>query len=214
MKTLRNAIMLILFLAISFMLTACYYDINAVQTLEGNSWNAEGHHIYPLLFNTPEIASITLYSPYPNFHFHLNLTDEQLKAVFPKLDFDAIQIFNAEAFYAREGTLVEVVIRFGNFSRDKISIGVGGQPNTIFTDYSFVSGFVPGQSNVHGIPVTAYMLQESDDNTIFRTFFTINDESFYIYFPLSTPADGQAQMTEIVNMLILGGTDGLVTLAR
>jgi len=53
-----------------------------------------------------------------------------------------------------------------------------------------------------------------DDNTIFRTFFTINDESFYIYFPLSTPADGQALMTEIVNMLILGSTDGLAALER
>jgi len=177
MKTLRSAVMVILFIAIFFILTACYHDSNAVQTLEGNSWNAEEHHIYPLLFNTPEIASMTLYSPYPNFYFQLTLTDEQLNAVFPKLDFDAIQILNAEAFYARDGSLVEVVIRFGNFSRDKISIGVGGQPNTIFTDYSFESGFVPEQSNVHGIPVTAYMLQESDDNTIFRTFFTINTDS-------------------------------------
>ena len=206
----KTAITLVLVIGMTVVFTGCAATGHAAQTVESNP-NTEGHQIYPLLFNTPEVDGGVLISPAPNFDFHLNLTDEQLNAVFPKLDFDTIQIFNAEAFYTREGTLVEVVLRFGNFNRSKISIGIGGQPNTIFEDFGFGSGFIPQQSNVHGVPVTAYILQPSNTE-LFRTFFTIDDERFYIH--LFAPDDGETLMTEIVNMTILGGTDGLDALTN
>jgi hypothetical protein len=56
------------------------------------------------------------------------------------------------------------------------------------------------------------MLNETDNWAIIRTFFTIDDESFYIH--LFAHDDGQTLMTEIVNMIILGGTDGLDALAN
>ena len=208
----KKAIVLALAIGMTVICAGCTAASYGAQIIEGNLRSAEAHHIYPLLFNTPNIISMEMMSPDPNFHYFLDLTDEQLNAVFPKLDFNAIQLFNAEAFYTREDTLVEVVLRFGNYSISKISIGVGGQPVAIFTNYSYEGGFIPEQSNVHGIPVTAYMLQESDTRTIFRTFFVLGDESFFIH--LEAADDGQTLMTEIVNMLILGGTDGLATLAR
>ena len=71
----KKAISLVLAIGMSVIFAGCTATGRAAQTVESNSWSTEGHHIYPLLFNTPEVVSMELISPAPNFHFNLNLTE-------------------------------------------------------------------------------------------------------------------------------------------
>ena len=203
-----KVIVLIFFTGMTIVFAGCTMTNNIAQIAEGNPWAEDEHYIYPLLFNTPNIVYVnhrTIFSLYR--HFHVNLTEEQLSTAFPTLDFDIVQIYRAEAFCTKECGLIEVVLRFNS---GKISIGVRGQPNVILTAYGFEDDFILQQSYVHGVPVTAYIIDEDSDWASFRTFFSIGDENFFIQ--LNSPTNGRAQMTELVNMLIMGGTEGLAIL--
>ena len=174
------------------------------------------HNHHPLIFNTPEITGSMEISPEPRSDFHLHLDHEQISNLFPLLDMH----LRARAYYRVDGSLIEVWAAFADCEMNfqyTIKLGIDGPP-TEFSRYSFGgSGFSSyygtsfQTSYVHGVSVTVLMF-DSWHNWFFQAEFVHEDIDFRIRF-YDLKENGQALMTEIVNNLILGGTDGLALLA-
>ena len=165
---------------------------------------------YPLIFNSPGEEYAMQISPMPNSDFHVDLTPEQVDAVFPKVNLP----LSGRGYYRADGTLVEVsasyVVDELNWHVVQINIGVGAPPIEFFR-YGIDRDYVLEPSYVHGIYVMVLMI-ESWGNWFFQAEFNMDDIYFRIRFNHDIEP-GQALLTQLVNNLILGGTEGLATLA-
>ena len=191
-----------------FLFIACSNNVQA-EAPEHLDSSAMAYPLYPLFFNTPELFAPARVSPVPNSDFHHPLSQEQLDAVFPLLNLP----LRAQAYYRADGTLVEIsaCILFSDadvhpYNRE-IEIGIGGRP-IFFHKYIFHDDVILESSYVHGIPVTTLMIDwEGTDRFSFQATFILDDNEYRISFQKYDKESGQLQMTEIVNSLILGGTE-------
>ncbi|MCL2376265.1 MAG: hypothetical protein FWC76_02600 [Defluviitaleaceae bacterium] len=168
-----------------------------------------------LIFNTPEVAGFMNFSPAPHA-FWLGLTDAQLDAIFPTLDLH----LTGRAYFSRDGEFAELdtTMPLSDMARHELQILVGaGRVRHIFSDYFFEDDFVPQISYVYGIPVTLLMFEiprSWGNQYYFRADFVIGNIVFHARFWHENAADGQALMTNVVNGLILGGTQWLDVFAN
>ena len=151
--------------------------------------------------------------------FDYDLTDEQVKAVFPDLDLTIGSI----AFYGIDGKLITVTavesmtagrmdhaVKYkDSYVRTEIKLGEG----QIFEDCVVVYEDTPQTSDVYGIPVTAYILDTSGNDTIyFQSEFMLDGIAYRISM-YDNMTDGQTRMTELVNAIIRNGAADLSVLA-
>ena len=167
-----------------------------------------GQTMYPLIFNTPEVTANLEISFNPP-DFFLDATAEQLRVALPTLDFDMLGTVS----YNSDGTFVNVNTHVSDPNPyvfgARISIWVG-EDFRITSDFMFDDDFVPEYSYVYEIPVIALMIHEGwGDELFFRASFEIDGIQFHIRLSEGDSNAGQMLLTEIVNNLILGGTDGL-----
>ncbi|MCL2427109.1 MAG: hypothetical protein FWD05_12335 [Oscillospiraceae bacterium] len=168
-----------------------------------------GQTMYPLIFNNPEVTG-SMEISFESHDFFLEATAEQLRIALPTLDFDMLGTVS----YNSDGTFVNVNARvpdpnpyvFGA----RISIWVG-EDFRITSEFIFDDDFVPEYSYVYEIPVIALMVDEGwGGELFFRASFEIDGVQFHIRLSKEDSDAGQMLLTEIVNNLIIGGTDGLV----
>ena len=182
----------------------------------------QAHNHHPLIFNSPEVTGGLQISPAPWSDFHLPLTPEQLAAVFPLFDMP----LTARAYYWADGTLTEVWAAFAEDEmhfRYAIKLGVG-RPPAEFSRYTFGTPPIDSDSErnpfgddldfqtsyVHEVSVTALMVY-GWERWFFQAEFALGDIYFRVGFH-DDKESGKALLTEIVNNLILGGTNGLSAL--
>jgi len=160
-----------------------------------------------LIFNTPEPEYMQNISPVWYGAFSHDLTEEEWRTVFPYLDLP----LEATVYYKEDGTIVELWA-WMPFSAGQLQIRfwLDGFSYDLF-QYGFAEDFSPVISDIHGVPVTAYMIAGWDSQASFRGEFMLGGFVFRVLFS-DTEEAGQARMTEIVNQLILGGLDGLAIL--
>jgi len=167
---------------------------------------AEG--MYPLIFNTPDVTGSLQVSPVPP-DFFLDATEEQLRVAFPTLDFDMF----GTASYNSDGTFIEVSAHTSHPNPYMLGAGISiwaGERISLTDYFMFDDDFVPEYSYVYEIPVVALMIvEEWRDELLFRASFEIDGFLFHIRFSEGDIDAGQMLLTEIVNNLIIGGTDGL-----
>jgi len=211
---------LLLFIPI---LTACGDNRADAEITEGNdvsnlleqSGFGEDIPLEPLIFNTPEVESEANISPVGH-DFYLPISDEQLSTIFPVLDITDYEWNRSNAYYSIDGTLAEVSARI-HLSNDmahwlEVQVGFGQAPMTLH-EYLFSDSVVFQYSDVHGVLVRVLMIDEgwSDPQFSFDASFVIDDIYYRIRFRDSKES-GQNRMTEIVNGLILNGSEGFVVL--
>jgi len=168
----------------------------------------------PLVFNSLVSGGMMSFSPaeWP-VAFSYGLSQEQYSAAFSGLNLT----LNAQANYAKDGTLIDVTAASDDQNRinihvvvDKRSIGNTmvhvDQENNQFTD-SMVT------SQVHGVTVTARIIDEqfsfsklADGEMYFDAWFDLRGFRHIVSFN-STVDNGPLLMTNIVNGLILNGAD-------
>jgi len=177
------------------------------EIIESESSEEGEQPIYPLVFNAPRTAGVRYVTPMPHA-FWLDLTDTQIDAIFPTLDLP----FTATAYYSRDGVFAELDARtpLSDAPRHKIQILVStGVFRRMLNGYNFEDNFIPQISYVHDIPVTALIIDSPNGSYSFHADFKIDDIAFHIRFSDNNKVDGQALMADIVNGLILGGTEWL-----
>jgi len=165
---------------------------------------------YPISFNSPGlITGVVLISPIPHIGFTHPFTEEQLQGVFPAIDIPLV----ASATYLVDGTLIEIraftpssEIYDGVMVRIYIGIGVlplefGGPITLLHMPFR--------RSRVAGVPVTVVMYGRRNGINEFRAEFSIGEANYRIQFS-DNRRSGQIKMIELVNQIILGGTDGFV----
>ena len=192
----HTSILLILLLLVGLSLTACA-ETAPIET--------EASDV--LIFNTPEPEGMVSISPVWHGAFSHDLTEEELRAVFPYLDLP----LDATVYYKADGTIVEF-FAWMPFSSGQLQIlfWLDGFSYDL-SKYTFADDFSPLISNIHGTPVTAYMIEGWGPHPSFRAEFMLGDYVFRVLFP-DYEESGQAQMRSIVNHLILGGIEGLAVL--
>lgn len=174
-----------------------------------------------LLFHRVQTDVFVNVSPAPAAFFH-ELTAEQMEQVFPYFDLPLI----AHAYYEADGRLMEVSASVPLpeseeewWQRANIHIGI----NYIRFDFSGPSfnnasdslGLPRNleESNIHGTLVRAVILENDWSETRhFQAEFEFGNIFFRVKFEAEEEA-GKAFMTTIVNNLVLGGTEGLSSLA-
>jgi len=171
--------------------------------------------INELIFNTPEVEYRMNISPMPN-DFFLPITDEQLSMIFPFLEVADVEWNWGQAEYQRDGTLVEVWLDMDlpadSIYRFEIRIGFGKPPMSL-REYGFFDDEVFEYSDMHNVLVKAIMVDDGWSNS-WRSFdatFVIDDVYYRIRFS-DDEKRGKNRMTEMVNMLILNGTEGFAIL--
>ena len=177
----------------------------------------------PLLFNNVPQRRITLFvTPAGLTAFSHDLTDEELEAVFPYL----AQPLQATAHYGDDGSFLEVGAQIPLSEEDlwqwaRIWVGTGAvfQKGSLW-QYVFDENGVQLQtleeSEVHGVPVTVILVEgrSTRRNMVsFQADFTLDDFRFRVRVEAYKEA-GMVVVTELVNKLVLGGTEGLAVLAE
>jgi|GEM_PF-5436875 len=212
---MRKVFILIITILTLFLLAACEDEMPPEPT--------PLPPFHELTFNIPESVSDLLVQTRLAPFTH-PLTDAQLSAVFPHLD---LPWKETRAFYLEDGTLLGVSAEMPHFydaeawSWNIIQIEVVGVEDVPFFADSvvFANDFVPQTSDVHGVSVAALMIPPppTREDWIaaqwmrFRADFMMDHVEYRIWFN-DYKESGKARLTDIVNRLILGGTDGLATL--
>ena len=174
--------------------------------------------LHPLIFN--EVDSIMSVSMIiPNGYFEYELTDEQLKAVFPNLDLALI----ATAHYRNDGSLWFVSANEYEWDGARrrftwTTIHLGYEGNVPDSTFLFPREN-PIISEVHGVLVTAFVYGINDDN--FRADFMLNGITYRIETSdiLAINAgiekrNGMERLTQLVNKIIVGDSSDLSILAN
>ena len=184
-----------------------------------NDPNSVAHPLYSLSFNTGN-SLIQADASWAFGCFDYDLTDEQVKVVFPGLDLT----IGATAFYGVDGKLITVtaVESFtagrmdhavkvnDSYTRTEIKLGEG----QIIEDCVVVFEDTPQISDVYGIQVTAYMLDTGGIDTVyFQSEFMLDGIAYRISM-YDNITDGQTRMTMLVNEIIKNGAADLSVLAN
>ena len=156
------------------------------------------HLIYPLTFNTTDsVMSVSIDRRIA--FFHDVVTDEQMGAVFPGLNLP----LEVRALYLDDGSLVEVSA-FEPESGVMIRLAEGALMHTMLFHFDQP----PQVSYLHGVAVTA--AKSGDDDFAFHVVdFMLGN----IDYRVEVTGAGTYRVTEIVNMLIIGGPADLSVLA-
>jgi len=163
-----------------------------------------------LFFNTPEPEGSMNISPGWYGAFSHDLTEEELRVLFPYLDlpFEA-----ATVHYKEDGTVAEFYAwMLLPASQLQVRFWLDGFSYDL-SKYIFANDLIPQVSNIHGTPVTAYMIEGWGAHPSFRAEFMMDDFVFRVLFS-DYAESGQVRMREIVEQLILGGMEGLEVLAN
>jgi hypothetical protein len=168
--------------------------------------------LHELVFNSPTPVHRAEVSLVSHYDFYYELTDEQLNAVFPPLNIN----LDAQALYTDDGFLVEIsaYTPYADNDPHRLRIRVGVEKlGSEWSVFWFGENYEPTISDVHGISVTAYMIDDWDDWNDFQAEFMLGNLAYRIRFNDYTEA-GQARMTEIVNRIILGEPADLSSFAN
>jgi len=191
-----------------FFLTACVGD---VQTeMRETSPTEVIYQSGTLIFNIPEVEYWSNISPMPN-DFFLPLTDEQLNEIFPFLELGDAEWIRGHAEYQSDGTLVEIWFDMNLLAESiygfEIRVGFGGAPMSLH-EYGFFDDEIFEYSNMHGVSIRAMMIDAgwSGDWRSFDATFAIDNVYYRIRFN-DEEERGKNRMNEVVNALILNGTD-------
>ena len=188
-----------------------------------------------LIFNTPKVVGEAEVSDWNDADFHLPLNDEQQLVAFPvleMLDYDDNEWNRAGADYLADGTLIETTVEV-NLPAGWLEIRVGfGNPPMVFHEFLFANDSTFVYSDVHGVEVKAIMIEEPEeygygydeyeyefeeyeleesDLIFFTASFVIEDTHYRVNF-WDYGGGGQTLMNEIVNGLILAGSEGFAIL--
>jgi len=166
----------------------------------------------PLIFNPSEINAI-IHRTVNRGHFNHSLNNRQINVIFPMLDIVDRKGDYFRFYYDVHGRREEVNVwideaRVGVYVINRLEIGIGfGREFTSSGGYGFSDDGTFEDSDVHGVAVTVLMVgREGTDQFIFDASFVIDDIYYHVSFE-AYEESGQAAMTEIVNGLILNGTD-------
>jgi len=161
----------------------------------------------PLIFNSPEVE-YTMNVSFIRLNYQ-ELTDEHIGEMFPLLD---VPITRATVGAHPNGSLGYILFTSLSLHSPRIRVGIG-ELRTESTVYGFNRKIPLEISYVHGIPVTVLMLLRSGVSLstpyYFQAEFMMDNIMFRIVFYKDSLRDGQLQMTEIVNQIILGGIPDL-----
>ena len=164
-----------------------------------------------LIFNAAEAGATVGFDRAVDYFLDLN--DEQINAAFPALNLPLI----AWALYLRDGSFIEVkahtVAHYGPMVF--IRVGAGQLEDCVI----IVRDEEPQISNIHGVPVTALIadfLTDSVDGFVgwvsLQADFMLDGFHYRVELSGDNKELAQAQMSEIVEQLILGGTAGMTLL--
>ena len=173
----------------------------------------ESRMFYPLVFNLPVVRYAIGISPVLHEGFSRVVSYEDTYAIFPGFDIP----MSATAYYLTDGTLVEVV-GYGWFyigatlrQRLNVRIGVGMRP-LVFWGAEFCEELILVGSVVGGVDVMVWATACQGASYRFYATFAMGDVIYDVVFR-DFLESGQVRMIEVVNMLVIGGTDWLCMLA-
>ena len=154
--------------------------------------NANNHdEIDTLFFNTTQSSST--FNLDRAVGFSIELTNEQLNAVFPSIRLPLI----ANALYMNDGTLIEVTaIEYEQFTRIRLS-----EDKLIHTQIT-VHENPPQISYINGIAVTAFISDGDGYNVSFQADFVLGGITYHIDF-FGERKSGKLRMDELVRQIIL-----------
>jgi len=223
---MKKNVKLALILVSSFILTACSGEIQSevAQTEIRETSQTEityqptevAYQPSTLFFNTLEATDSLRISWDPPNDFFLPITDEQLNEIFPFLELANAEWVRGQAEYQRDGTLVEIWLDMSlpseSIYRFEIRVGFGKPPMSLYK-YGPFDDEIFEYSNKHGILVRAIMIDDDwlGDSRSFDATFVIDDVYYRIFFR-DEEERGKNRMNEVVNALILTGTEGFVVL--
>ena len=168
--------------------------------------------LQPLIFNiTVPTAIFSQATPAFIIDSRHQLSDEELKLIFPNLNLD----LRANAYYSR-GTLILVEAIGESYGQPTIILlGEGSVTPTAVTP-PLLDGLIPEISDIYGIPITVFIVPRPyfiDEGWVtFIAEFKLGNIAYYISFS-DYQAAGKERLTEIINLLILGGAPDLSILA-
>ena len=193
--------------AILFLVAGVHINsVEAHQSSELPSYSTM--KLYPIIFNTPEIVSGIMFTPI-GYPINYQMSQEQLSAIFPLLDLIITDEDNVVARYNADGSLAKVSIVIRQLDLD-IRVGIGLYPESLMYAIGFFAeDEIIQYSYVHGVPVTVFMHERwASEIKRFEARFKMGDIGYLVRFT-DYEESGKARMTEIVNRIILGGTEGL-----
>jgi len=166
-----------------------------------------------LIFNTPDIneSDSSRYSALYVIHdFHHQISNDQLRAIFPALEIGDLE-WNMGVVYYQMGVFSEISTQM-HLAGDMeglvldVRISIGNQP-TIPDTYLFSTGEAFKYSDMYDILVRALMRSwESGERFSFEASFAIDDAYYLIRFN-DYEESGKSRMTEIVRMFIMNPID-------
>jgi len=164
--------------------------------------------VYPfqeLTFNVGEPLNVwhASVSPFPREGMRYPSYDT-INTIFPTIDLSSLRVQT----HFSDGILSQIDVTQDNDIFIIVGIGDIRDARLVIFD----SSFVPEITYVHGVPVRAFMFQYSGlgllDTYWFQADFAMGSIVYRIRF-IDTKENGQECMTELVNKLIWGGTEGL-----
>lgn len=177
-------------------LTAC-----TNQSDTGNGFTLENSDIqYSLVFNEAEwVMSVS--PEYPSEYYFVQLTDEQINTVFYGLNINPNQ---ASILFRDDSSFSSITAHDASMG---ILIGIGYMHGSnMSADY----GGTPVISDVHGIPVVAFIVNTDRERTsgaFFQASFRLEDMPYNITLWNTDVSEGKERLTEIVSILITNNLD-------